>query len=148
MCRNSYYSGILQNLYSGSESETIIFLQLQYHSYILSSFNDQISNLLQEIALQDLKHQELLAHAIQMTSGDPIYCNSQGKWLGGRQVDYIKDTKQIIMTNLEMKEKIIIDYKLAISKIANQQIKTLLSVILADEESHRDILSNILKTIT
>jgi bacterioferritin (cytochrome b1) len=83
-----------------------------------------------------------------MTSGDPIYCNSQGKWLGGRQVDYIKDTKQIIMTNLEMKEKIIIDYKLAISKIANQQIKTLLSVILADEESHRDILSNILKTIT
>lgn len=79
-----------------------------------------------------------------MTSGDPIYCNSEGKWLGGRQIDYIKDTRQILLLNLEAKEKSIIDYKIAISKIENQQIKTLLSSILPDEENHRTILKDLI----
>jgi bacterioferritin (cytochrome b1) len=79
-----------------------------------------------------------------MTSGDPMYCNSENKWVGGRQIDYIKDTKQILKTNLEAKEKIIIDYKIAISKIENQQIKALLSAILQDEETHRKQLQNLL----
>lgn len=144
LCKNSYYSGILQNLYSGSEGEVILFLQLRYHSYILERFNEEISQILKDISLDDLKHQELLANAIQMTAGDPLYCNSEGKWLGGRQIDYIKDTKQILLLNLEAKEKAIIDYKIAISKIENQQIKDLLSAILADEESHRNNLKRII----
>jgi len=49
-CKNSYYSGILQNLYSGSEGETVIFLQLRYHSYILQRFNDLISQSLKDIS--------------------------------------------------------------------------------------------------
>jgi rubrerythrin len=140
LCKNSYYAGILQNLYAGSEGEAVIFLQLRYHSYILESFNEEFSKILKEIAIDDLKHQELLAHAIQMTASDPVYCNSEGKWLGGRQIDYIKETKQILSLNLEAKEKAIIDYKIAISKIENQQIKLLLSSILEDEERHRVIL--------
>lgn len=143
-CKNSYYSGILQNLYSGSEGELIIFLQLRYHCYILDSFNENLSSALKDISKDDLKHQELLANAIQMTSGDPIYCNSEGKWIAGRQIDYIKNVKQILLLNLEAKEKTIIDYKIAISKIENQQIKTLLSSILEDEEKHRTILKELL----
>ena len=146
-CKNSYYSGILQNLYSGSEGETVIFLQLRYHSYILERFNEAISQALKDIASDDLKHQELLANAIQMTSSDPIYCNSEGKWLGGRQIDYIKDTKQILLLNLEVKEKSIIDYKIAISKIENQQIRALLSAILSDEEEHRTLLKKLINNI-
>lgn len=144
LCKNSYYSGILQNLYSGSEGEVILFLQFSYHSYILEGFNDEISKVLKEIALDDLKHQELLANAIQMTAGDPLYCNSEGKWLGGRQIDYVKDTRQILKLNLGTKEKSIIDYKIAISKIENQQIKALLASILTDEEEHRNQLKNLL----
>ena len=146
-CKNSYYSGILQNLFAGSEGEVIIFLQLQYHANILKPFNDKISKLLNEIALTDLKHQQLLSHAIQMTYGNPIYATSQGKWIGGRQIDYIKDTKQIIHANIEAKEKSIIDYKLAISKIENTQIKLLLNAILIDEENHRLILKKLAKSL-
>lgn len=102
---------------------------------------------MKKIALDDLKHQELLANAIQMTSGNPIYCNSEGKWLGGRQIDYFKDIKRILNTNLELKEKTIIDYKVAISKIENAQIKELLSTILEDEEEHRSKLKNLIDKI-
>lgn len=144
---NSYYAGILQNLYAGSEGEVVTFLQLRYHTYTLSRFNFALSETLNKIAADDLKHQELLAHAIQMTSGDPLYSNSEGKWIGGRQIDYVKDTKQILVLNLESKEKAIIDYKLAISKIENAQIKALLSAILVDEENHRTQLKKLLLEI-
>ena len=146
-CKNSYYSGILQNLYAGPEGEVVLFLQLRYHYNILKLFNPKIADVIYEIALTDLKHQELLANAIQMTYGNPIYATTQGKWLGGRQIDYIKDTKQLLLANLEAKEKTIIDYKIAISKIENTQIKLLLSAILADEENHRLILKKLIKSI-
>lgn len=83
-----------------------------------------------------------------MTSSDPKYCNSEGKWLGGRQIDYIKETRQVLALNLELKEKTVIDYKIAISKIDNQQIKELLSAILADEEKHRLLLKQLIEKLT
>lgn len=146
-CKNSYYSGILQNLYAGSEGEVIIFLQLRYHSNVLKNFNAKISSVLEEISMCDLKHQELLASAIEKTYGNPVYATSTGKWIGGRQIDYVKSVKQILSANLEAKEKSIIDYKVAISKIDNVQIKLLLGAILADEENHRLILKKLLKSI-
>ena len=146
-CKNSYYCGLLQNLFAGSEGEVVIFLQLQYHANTLSSYNEKISNVLNEISITDLKHQQLLAHAIQMTYGNPIYATTQGKYISGKQIDYIRDTKQIVQINLEAKEKSIIDYKLAISKIENLQIKLLLTAILADEENHRLILKKILRSL-
>lgn len=146
-CKNSYYSGILQNLYAGSEGEVVLFLQLRYHYNILKLFNPKVAEVLNEISLTDLKHQELLANAIEMTYGNPIYATTQGKWISGSQIDYIKDTKQILLTNLEAKEKTIIDYKVAISKIENTQIKLLLSSILSDEENHRLILKKLINSI-
>lgn len=146
-CKNSYYSGILQNLYAGSEGEVILFLQLRYQAMILKNFNPKISNILNEIALCDLTHQELLSQAIEKTFGNPIYATSTGKWIGGRQIDYVKNIKQILLINLEAKEKSIIDYKVAISKIDNVQIKLLLSAILSDEENHRLILKKLISSL-
>lgn len=134
--KNSYYSGILKNLYAGSEGECIVFLQLKYQTYILKNFYAEIVSLLEEIAKTELLHQQLLADAILMSGGDPTYSNSQNKWIGGRQIDYVKDIKQIISFDIELKEKIIIDYKIAIAKIDNIEIKKLLASILQDEEIH------------
>lgn len=146
-CKNSYYSGILQNLYAGSEGEVVLFLQLCYHANVLKNFNSKISSILEEISMCDLKHQQLLASAIEKTYGNPIYATSTGKWIGGRQIDYVKSVKQILIVNLEAKEKSIIDYKIAISKIDNVQIKLLLGAILADEENHRLILKKLLNSL-
>lgn len=146
-CKNSYYAGILQNLYAGPEGEVVVFLQLRYHVAILKNFNSKISNILNEIAISDLRHQELLAQAIEKTYGNPFYATTQGKWISGRQIDYIKDTKQILHVNLEAKEKSIIDYKIAISKIDNVQIKQLLTAILSDEENHRLVLKRLISKI-
>ena len=141
--KNSYYSGILKNLYAGSEGECIVFLQLKYQTYVLKNFHPEISDLLEEISKTELLHQQLLSDAILMSGGDPTYSNSQNKWIGGRQIDYVKDIKQIISYDIEMKEKIVIDYKIAIAKIDNLEIKKLLASILQDEEIHLRKLRNI-----
>lgn len=143
LCKNSYYCGILQNLFAGNESECVMLMQLKYQISILTGFYDNYVETLKNICSNDLYHQELLAHAILMCGGDPIYANAQNKWLGGRQVDYIKDLKQIISYDIEFKEKMIIDYKIAIAKIENFEIKSLLASILQDEESHLRQLKNL-----
>lgn len=111
--------------------------------FLLDFFNENVFKSLQKISLDDLNHQELLANAIQMTAGNPKYCSSAGKWLSTRQIEYVKDTKQIIKLNIENKERAIINYKIAISKIDNNQIKNLLSSILNDEEEHLKMLKDI-----
>lgn len=144
-CNNSYYAGILQDLYAGKEGEMVMFLQFRYFSYVLSGFHPKLSNILQEIAYDGLKHQNLLAYAIQMTSGNPIY--KSDKWFSGDQIEYIRETKKILSLSLKSKERSIINYKFAISKIDNLQIKSLLSSILFEEERHRQQLKNLISEI-
>lgn len=145
--KNSYYHGLLQNLYAGQDSETTIFHQLRYQYYMLSGFNDKIAEILNGIALSDLKHHELLAEAIKMVGGDPVLCSAQGKWFGGRSIDYIKDTKQILLLDIEAKEKAIIDYRTTISKIENTEVLLLLESIVADEERHKLLLKKLIRKL-
>lgn len=143
LCKNSYYCGILQNLFAGNESECVMLMQIKYQISVLSEFYENYAEILRNICACDLLHEELLSHAILMCGGDPIYANAQNKWLGGRQVDYVKDVKQIISYDIELKEKIILDYKIAIAKIENFEIKSLLASILQDEENHLRQLKSI-----
>ena len=142
MHKNSYYCGILKNLYAGSEGECSVFFQLSYQEYILNSFNHDFCELLNNIRICDLSHQKMLSNAILMTGGDPVFSNAQNKWFSTSQIDYVKDITQIINYDVELKEKIIIDYKIAISKIDNYEIKNLLAYIVKDEEDHLNLLKN------
>lgn len=134
LCKNSYYSGLLQNLYAGSESETGFFLQLRYQIYHLTEFYPKIASSFKLIAETELKHQEILASAIIMTGGNPVLCNSQAKYFTGRQIDYVKDIKQILLCDIELKEKMVIDYKITLSKIENLEIRNILNFIIKEEE--------------
>ena len=133
---NSYYQGLLQNLYAGNDGEISSFFQFTYQNFILSPFGNNHASVFSKIASEDLLHAKILAEAVLMLGGDPVFCNNQGKWFGGRAVDYVKGVKQMLDLNIEAKEKHIIDYKTVISKIDEQQIKKMLQGILADEENH------------
>ena len=135
--RNSYYNGLLQNLFAGSESATNSVLQYSYSANILAPFYPEISNEFYEIVFDEIKVHYILSQMIILTGGDPIYSNAQGKWLGGRSVDYVKDIKQLISLSVENIEKLIIDYKTVQSKIDDNEIKKYLSLILEIENKNR-----------
>lgn len=93
--------------------------------------------------MEELSHQNLLAEAIVMFSGDPMYINAQSRWLGGRNIDYIKNINQMIEMNLETKNKVIIDYKIAIEKIDDLEIKNVLTEIVNEEKLQKEKLIKI-----
>lgn len=132
---NSYYLGIIQNLYCSSESEIICFLQFEYQKNLLLPFGNDYARVFGQIAEEDLFHSELLSEIIISLGGNPVYCSCQGKWLGGRQIDYVKNIKQMLALDIELKEKMIIDYKNATSKIDDLKIKKLLGCIVSEEAS-------------
>ena len=132
--KNAYYAGILQNLLFGSEGIFIFLMQINYQMAILNDFNKNYVDVLNFINNLQIKFYKALSQAIIMCGGDPIFANSQGKWITGRQVDYIKDFKQIVNYNIEIKEKSLIDLKFAFSKIDNIEIKNLLKLLIKDEE--------------
>lgn len=137
---NSYYCGLLQNLYSGNESAINLLLQFIYDANILSAFSNDIAKLFYEFAFNELRNQYVLSQCIIMLGGDPMFINSQSKWHSGRSVDYVKDIKQILLLLIENNEKIILDYKTTISKIDDLEIRKHLFTILKTEKYHHSKL--------
>ena len=131
---NDYYLGIVQDLYCGKEGEVTSFLQFTYQTNILLPFGNDYYRLFSTLASEDAFHCSLLSELIISLGGDPVFADNQGRWFGGRWIDYVKDVKQMLCLNIETKEKMIIDYKTAISKMDDMAIKQLLTAILKDEE--------------
>lgn len=131
---NDYYLGIVQNLFCSKESESTCYFQFSYQSNILLPFGNEYARLFATIANEDAFHMQLLSETILSLGGDPIFCDNQGRWFGGRWMDYVKDVKQMLYLDIELKEKIMIDYKTAISKIDDMAVKQMLTYILKDEE--------------
>lgn len=140
---NSYYLGLVQNLYAGSEGELACFLQATYQFQALEDYDQEIVGTLKKIAEQDQKHLSILSHIILMLGGNPKFLNAQNKWFSTREIDYVQGVKQIISFDIELKEKVILDYKSTIQKISSSEIKSVLSRILADENNHLQALRNI-----
>ncbi len=140
---NSYYLGLVQNLYAGSEGELACFLQSTYQFQVLEDADKKVVDALKKIAEQDQKHLEILSHIILMLGGNPKFFNAQNKWFSTREIDYVQGVKQIVSYDIELKEKVIIDYKSTIQKISSTDIKDILSRILADENNHLQALRNI-----
>lgn len=145
---NDYYLGIVQNLFCSKESELTSFLQFTYQSNILLPFGSEYARLFGTMAAEDNFHAELLSETIISLGGDPVFCDNQGRWFGGRWIDYVKDIKQMLILDIELKEKMIIDYKTAISKIDDMAIKQMLNSILKDEERSCLKLKQVFKDIS
>jgi bacterioferritin (cytochrome b1) len=146
--RNDYYLGIVQDLYCGKEGEMPNFLQFTYQANILLPFGNDFARLFGMIATEELLHCQLLAETIISLGGDPVLCDNQGRWLGGRWLDYVKDVKQMLTLNIETKQKNIIDYKTAASKIDDMAVKQMLVAITKDEENILQKLKDALKQIS
>ena len=137
---NGYYEGIVKGLYSGNEGEVLTFLQEMYQANMVFPFEKEQYGFLKKLYEDDIEHTQRLAEILVLMGSDPKLINTQNIWLSGKSIDYVKSYKQMLYTNLELKEKIIIDYKTAINKISDSNIKLILSLNLEDEILHKNII--------
>lgn len=137
---NGYYEGIVKSLYSGNEGEVLTFLQEMYQANLVFPFEKEQYEFLKKLYKDDIEHTKRLAEILVLMGADPKLINTQNVWISGKSIDYVKSYKQILYTNLELKEKIIIDYKTAINKIADNNINLILSLNLEDEILHKNMI--------
>ena len=136
---NSYYAGLLRNLYAGPDGAVMRGMQYRYQAAVLG-FNEKLKSALDGFAEEELKEERKLAELIILVGGDPVFANSRNQFFNGRNIDYIKDFKQIMLQNIENIEKNILDYKVTELKIDNKNIKKELKIIL---ESKKQQLNNL-----
>ena len=137
---NGYYQGIITNLYSGNEGEVLTFMQELYQANIVFPFEKEQYEFLKKLYSDDLIHTTRLSEILVLMGADPKYLKVNNVWISGKSVDYVKSYKQMLYTNLELKEKIIIDYKTAISKINDSNINVILTINLEDEILHKNMI--------
>lgn len=137
---NGYYAGLVTSLYSGNEGEVITFMQELYQANLVFPFEKEQYELLKKLYEDDIYHTTRLSEILTLMGQDPKYLKTNNVWISGKNIDYVKSFKQILYTNLELKEKIILDYKTAISKINDNNINLILSLNLEDEILHKNMI--------
>ena len=142
--KNTYQINIIKDLYSGEFSETESMLQFMYFCYVQKD-NKQFVEKFLEILTDEQKHHKILGELLFSLGESPTYFSSKNIPLSGIGFEYFLGLKNILSFALELKEKSIINYKIAINKITKLRIKQTLEQILVDEQKHKQILQNLMQ---
>lgn len=144
---NTFFAGLLQNLYADDTGELASFLQFSYFSFCLNPYGEKLSRLFESIAQDDLSHTKILGETIVMLGEKPIFKNNGGKMLGTRCIKTETDVLSMLSTGIAIKEKSIINLKFTVAKIDNRYLQNTLNTILNEEIYHLGGLKDNFETL-
>lgn len=145
--KNDYQIKIIKDLYCGELGETQQMLQFLYFCYVTNVQSDFYETL-QTIQKDDAAHHKILGEILQKLGGEPSYFSGNNIPLSGLNFEYYKGLKNILDYALEIKEKIILNYKIAINKISEKNIKKMLENILISEQKHKQLIQKLQEKYT
>ncbi len=140
--KNSYYEGLLQDLFCGNDGFFTIFLHFLYQFNQVSVFYPNFEKEFEKLYLLEIEVCNLLSKTIIEIGGDAKYYSSSKKFVTA-SIDYIKTLPLIVDVDMEFIEKNLIDLKNTLSKIDNVRIKTELRKVVAIKEQEEKILKEI-----
>lgn len=133
---------LLMPNYSGQNGELTAILLYAYQAYI--SWNDEeLNNILENIAIVEMHHHELLGEAIHKLGGYPVM-GGKTFW-NGSYVNYTIEPKKFIEIDIAAEELAIMNYERTILNLQEEDLKLLLERIILDEEIHIKIFKQLLK---
>lgn len=137
---NSYYEGLLQNLFGGAKGCFSNFMNFFYQYNQVKEFSPENSSCMQILYETELKNCELLSEILIKAGGDNRYYSSARKYLSGFNIDYSKASSRMFVCDVELLEIGIIEVKNAMQKIENKIIKEKLKIILENKKNELKIL--------
>lgn len=138
---------MIKNLMSGGDGELKAILQYFYQSSLLNKVETEISDILEEISVNEMTHLELLSHAIVSFGGDPKYENGNNQYFSTNQINYSNKLKDALDANIHGEERAIKNYTNAISQTENESLKQLFYRIIEDEKLHLKIFNYLKDTV-
>lgn len=138
---------ILKDLLSSRDGEVAAIMQYMYQSRIANKIDTNIAGLLEEIAVVEMEHMELLMDAIIAFGGTPKYENSRGQMYNAGYINYSTKLKEMLDANIADEQKGVADYELAQKLVTNQSLKQLLIRISQDEQMHLNTFKMLRDTV-
>jgi len=143
---------LLKRIYAGTKSEFTSLTQYMYQHYIIWS-NPKLNNLsetLEKIAIQEMKHHEIIAKVLVKCGIDPKNCvyidgnsNLCDYWKAS-SVSYEKTLTKMFQSNILLEQRAIENYNEIITKTDNANLKQIILRILQDEEEHLKYFNDVL----
>ena len=128
--------GIIKNLATSRVGELKAILQYTYQSVISDKTNEEIARILEEIAIVEMMHLDLLMHAETDFGGDPRYEDAQGNMFNTSLMNYTTKLREMLDYDIAGEYKAIEEYQQAIKRVKNESLKELFARIIEDEKMH------------
>lgn len=117
------------------------------HNYFFQSMmidDEEIKKILKEIAIVEMHHLEILGNLIYELGLTPKFI-SDNIWFTGEYIDYEKDFKKVLNSNIKSEELAIANYELIINETDDIYVEHILKRIILDEKIHIEIFKKLLK---
>lgn len=138
---NIEYAKLLMYPYASMVSEDTATHLYMYQSFIL---DNNIGRILENIAIVEMHHLEMLAKTINLLGLKPEYKSNDIPWTSN-YVNYNTNLKDILKINIESETLAIKNYQNLIKVINDKYIKKMLERIIVDEEIHLKIFNDLYK---
>ena len=146
--KNLYYADILSQDYAGKVSETTASFLYSYQHFCKFDENEEISDIIEEISIVEMKHLEMLGKTIKLLGKDPIYKTCEATrgdcimW-EPKYVNYSTDLKEMLRIDIDSESNAIKNYEHHKKIIEDKYIKEMLSRIILDEKRHLEIFQTL-----
>lgn len=142
--KNIKYANIIYNNFSGKWGELTAITQYVYEHITLKE-NEAIKKILLDIAIQEMKHLDILGEIITNLGQKAFYINSKKEYWTGKNIDYKeKNLKEIMKENILAEEMAIKEYNNLIRYTNNIYLRRVYERIIFDEEIHKKIFEKII----
>ena len=150
--KNPYYADILSEDYAGRVSETTATFLYSYQHFNTFDSNEEFSKIIEEIAIVEMKHLEMLGKTIKLLGKEPIYKTCEASrgdcimWTASN-VDYSTRLKEMLEIDIAAETTAIKTYENHKRLINDKYIKKMLDRIILDEKRHLEIFNMIYKEL-
>ncbi|MFZ5974832.1 MAG: ferritin-like domain-containing protein [Bacillota bacterium] len=135
---NMSYAQLLMDDYAGAVSEFTAINQYLYHHFVTEESNKEVGKLLENVAITEMRHMEMIAGLILLLGGNPVFRGSTYLW-NPRMVYYGNDFCSRLKADLDAEQKAIQNYQIHISRIDDPYIQSVLGRIILDERVHLEL---------
>ncbi len=138
---------ILKNLATAREGELTAVLQYIYQSVESDKVMEDVGKILEEIAIVEMMHLDMLMHAITDFGGVAKYEDSYGNYFSTNCLNYTIKLKDMLENNIRAENIAIANYTEAIKHVSNNSLKKLFARIIEDEQCHIAIFKYLLNNV-
>lgn len=151
ICPDAYSLAVISPAYASSTGELNAILQYFYHFFNFDKNGmDDIAETLEGIAIAEMFHFKILGKTITALGAQPLYCQNPStafNFYSTKFVSYSRNLVNMIEDDIMGEKHAICQYSKMLLRLKNEQVKSIVSRILADEKLHLETLKEILNKL-